>query len=241
MRFDRILALALLTAACGGATVSAPGPSGPTTSGGSPSLATTPAPLSPSPVPPSVEVVELDGRAADLPLDELVPDRADVTGSWILAGGSAEAILVAWSRRSPDPLVSGHGYAVFRRMRELGQWWGIYRRDIGRRSGVLGVSAITADVTDDGAEDALVIEQTGGTGACGTYRVVDVQAGESVFERAVCDTRIEPSTAPVGLAMRRAVFGPDDPHCCPSGFRTTILVYDGDGSWGKDSVTDEPA
>jgi len=25
-----------------------------------------------------------------------------------------------------------------------------------------------------------------------------------------------------------AVFGPDDPHCCPSAFRTTILVYEGE-------------
>jgi hypothetical protein len=185
--------------------------------------------------------VELDVGAADLPLEALVPPRADVTGSWIPGGGAGETILVAWSRRSSDPLVSGHGYALYRRMPDLEQWWEVYRRDIGRRAGVFGVSALTADVTGDGAEDALMLEMTGGTGACGTSLVIDVEAAERVFERAVCDTRIAPSTAPVGLAMRRAVYGPDDPHCCPSGFRTTILVYEGGGSWSKDSVTDEPA
>lgn len=234
-----MIAVALVAAACGGSAVTPPEAPSPTSA---PPPTSTPSsePVSPSPVPPGVEVVELDVEAADLPLDELVPARADVTGSWIPGGGAGETILVAWSRRSPDPLVSGHGYALYRRMPDLGQWWEVYRRDIGRRAGVLGVSALTADVTGDGAEDALVLEHTGGTGACGTYRVIDVEDAESIFERAVCDARIAPSTAPVGLAMRRARYGPDDPHCCPSGFRTTILVYEGGGSWAKDSVTDEP-
>jgi hypothetical protein len=238
MLLARVIALALLAAACGGSAVAPPVMPSPSPA---PPLTSASSPPSPSSVPAGVEVVELDVGAADLAPEELVPARADVTGTWILAGGSAETLLVAWSRRSPDPLVSGHGYALFRRMPDLGQWWGVYRRDIGRRAGVFGVSALTADLTGDGAEDALVLEQTGGTGACGTYRVIDAEAAESVFERLVCDTRIAPSTAPVGIAMRRAVYGPDDPHCCPSGIRTTILVYEGGGSWAKDSVTDEPA
>lgn len=240
MQVAWLVAVALVAAACGGSAVTPPDAASPTATP-TPGSSASPDPADPSPVPPGVEVVDLDVRAADLPPEALVPDRADVIGSWIPGGGTTETILVAWARRSPDPLVSGHGYALYRRMRDLGQWWGVYRRDIGRRTGVLGVSALTADVTGDGAEDALMLEQTGGTGACGTYVVLDVEAAESVFDRAVCDTRIEPSTAPVGLAMRRAVFGPDDPHCCPSGFRTTILVYEGEGSWGTDSVTDEPA
>jgi hypothetical protein len=184
-------------------------------------------------------IVDLDVGATDLPFEELVPDGAELAGSWVAGGGPREAVLVAWFRPSPDPLAVARGYAAFRREAEGGQWWGVYRREIGRRAGVLGLSVVTADVTGDGAEDALVLEETGGTGGCGTYRVIDLQAGISVFQRAICDTRIDASARPIGLAIRTAIYGPDDPHCCPSAFRTTILVYEGDGSWVRESVSNE--
>jgi hypothetical protein len=220
-------------AACGGTSVAPPPPSADPDPARSPAAEALPSP------PISAEVVlDLDVAAIDLPVEDLVPDGADLSGSWI-AGGPKEAVLVAWSRPSSDPFAAGHGYAVFRREPEHGQWWQTYRRDIGRRAGVLGVSAITADVTGDGADDAVVLEETGGSGACATYRVIDLQAGESVFARAVCDTRIDPSDRPVGLAIRAAVYAPGDAHCCPSAFRTTILVYEDDGSWVRMSVSEE--
>ena len=36
---------------------------------------------------------------------------------------------------------------------------------------------------------------------------------------------------PVGLSIEQAVYRVGDPHCCPSAFKTTVLVYDGDGTW----------
>jgi hypothetical protein len=229
-RLGEVAAIVLL-AACAGTGVSTPSTS-------PPASGTRPSGSSPAPAPE--ETLDLDVGAADLPIEDLLPEGAELAGSWIAAGGAKEAVLVAWSRPSSDPFAVARGYAAFRREAELGQWWVVYRREIARRAGVLGVTAITADVTGDGAEDALVLEETGGTGACGTYRVIDLQAGEAIFERSVCDTRIDPSSRPRGLSIRTAVYGPDDPHCCPSAFRTTVLVYE-DGSWSRGSVSTEPA
>ena len=107
------------------------------------------------------------------------------------------------------------------------------------RAGVLGVSSQTGDVTGDELADRLTLEDLGGSGACGRYRVVAGTAtgAEEVFSRQVCDTEI--FIAGGSLTVREAVFEPGDPHCCPSAFRTSTLEWDGE-AFVETSSTEEP-
>jgi hypothetical protein len=97
----------------------------------------------------------------------------------------------------------------------------------GRRSGVLAISAETTDLTGDGSADALIREETGGSGACATYRVVDLARGTPLWKRAVCDAEIQPNPDPIGLFEVARIYGPEDAHCCPSSIRERVLTWNG--------------
>jgi len=86
-----------------------------------------------------------------------------------------------------------------------------------------------------------VFAETGGSGGCGTSFAIDIATGARVFDRNVCDARIVPSTDPVGLVVTEAVFAHGDPHCCPSGMRTSVLTYAGGSTWTTSSETVSPA
>ena len=45
----------------------------------------------------------------------------------------------------------------------------------------------------------ITFEDTGGSGGCGTWRVLDLAANADVFTKKACDTTIELSPDPVGL------------------------------------------
>jgi hypothetical protein len=91
-------------------------------------------------------------------------------------------------------------------------------------AGVLGIGVTTADATGDRVPDVLSFEATGGSGGCGTYRLLSLADLADVFVRDVCDTVVQIST-PAGLTVTEAIFGPGDPHCCPSSQRVTTLRY----------------
>ena len=99
---------------------------------------------------------------------------------------------------------------------------------------------LTADVTGDGSPEALVNEVTGGSGSCGTWRVLDLASGAEIWRRSMCDARVAPSAHPLGLEITEAVYAPGDAHCCPSALRTTVLTYAGDGRWTVASKTVTP-
>ncbi len=240
-----MLALGL---SCGGTGASTALPSTPATSGtpttpvGTPT--STPASPSPSPapdlpagVPPSFDD---DVASGDVPPAALIPAGTDLAGSWYGATSLGEAIVVTWLVPGMDPLRLAHGLAVWRRFDDDGPpWRPVAGQTWGKRSGVLGVDVLPGDVTGDGSDDALVLAQTGGSGACGIYSVFDLAAGAEIFERDVCDTTIEPASPP-GLIVREAVFRAGDPHCCPSAFRETVLTYDGTSGWVVTSETESP-
>jgi hypothetical protein len=101
---------------------------------------------------------------------------------------------------------------------------------------VLGIEAVTGDVTDDGSDEVVVFAATGGTGTCGSFEVIDLAHGEAVYDLPdVCDTRLDPDVRIPGLIQTEAVFEPGDPHCCPSAVRETTLVWDGQ-DWTEASV-----
>jgi hypothetical protein len=87
------------------------------------------------------------------------------------------------------------------------------------------------DLTDDGAEDAVVPVSSGGTLGMIAYVVLALDGdGTRVLLREVPD-------APAGFTLDiedgrlveiAAVPGPDDPFCCPSMLRRTTWAWDGD-------------
>lgn len=179
--------------------------------------------------------------SADVPAAALIPLQTTVTGSWSASTSGGEAIVVAWQVPGDDPFRLARGLAVWRRFDDGGPpWRPVYGVAYARDQAVLAVTALMTDVTGDGSEDALVFAETGGSGGCGTYSVVDLAAGTRVFRRDVCDTQIDPSSAPVGLVMTEAVYERGDPHCCPSATRTTVLAYAGDLGWETTSETVTP-
>ena len=227
-----------MAAACGGhpaldASPSAasdvtPSSTSPTASAVTPS-APPPTPALPSGVPATYGH---DVGAGDVPLAALIPPGATLDGSWYATLPVGEAIVVAYEEPSKDPFRAARGLVVWRRFDATPPWratFGVaYRAD----EGVLSIGALVADVTGDGSPDALVMESTGGSGSCASYRVLDLAGGTQVWQQdTLCDAQVVPSTDPTGLRMTEAVYKQADAHCCPSATRTTVLVYAGGAKW----------
>jgi hypothetical protein len=138
-----------------------------------------------------------------------------------------ERIGVIWERGN-DPLQAERGYVLWQATDDPDAWRAAYAFTDERRSGVLGITQEgRGDLTDDGVDEILTFESTGGSGACGVTRVIspsDVAATE-ILRRSTCDAQA--SLERGHLVIREAVFGPSDPHCCPSGFRTTTFDWNG--------------
>jgi hypothetical protein len=179
-----------------------------------------------------------DLPAGDVSVADLVPAGTDPAGSWYARTSDGDAIVVAWQAPGDDPFRTDRGFVVWRHAGTPALWRPVFAATYpAARHPVLGVTATVGDVTGDGSDDALVFAETGGSGACGTYLVVDAGAGTEVFHRSVCDTSIDPSPDPPGLIVIEAVYAHGDPHCCPSATRTTVLQRDADGTWRTVSVT----
>jgi len=217
-----IVVLTLVFASCGGEAADV----APTTE------SSTPAVDLPAGVPAAFPQ---DLEPADLPSSKLVPPGAEVIGLWFARTSAGDAIVVAWVDPTRGPHRDG-GTAVWRRFGDDPPWRAVYGTAVLAEDRVLGVRTTTADVTGDGSVDALVVRETGGSGSCGRFQVLDLLAAKPVWERDLCDAQVDPSANPVGLVVLEAVFEEGDAHCCPSGFRRTVLTYEGDGRWTKASV-----
>ncbi|MGE5460521.1 MAG: hypothetical protein ACM3WR_07845 [Solirubrobacterales bacterium] len=244
-RVAAALCLVLALAACDGrATKVSPTPS----ASPSPSVTASPSTTSPSvtpsltasPTPSPTPSLELQ-LPADAPsevsdpaalaavaagdLTALVPPEGTVVHTATL-GAEGDRIVLTW-RRGEDPFAAEQGFVEWRLLDGGSTWRAVSAFTDDPRKGVLGIDLETGDLTGDGVPDALTLEQQGGSGACGTWRVIvsTPKAASQGFRHAACDTeiRIDGST----LALREAVFGPDDPHCCPSAMRYATLEWDG--------------
>jgi hypothetical protein len=197
------------------------------------------APHLPDGIPPSFgDVVD----AANVPVAALTPLKATVTNSSITETAAGEAIVVAWEFPGIDPFRKDRGVAAWRRFDDGGApWRPIWGASYSAtRNPVFGIETRIADVTGDGSPDALVTASTGGSGNCATTYAVDLASSTQTFRDTGCDRTIDPSSDPVGLRIHEAVYAPGDPHCCPSGFRDTVLVYQ-DGTWHTSSASTSPA
>jgi hypothetical protein len=242
-RLAAVLALVVGLGACGGGTEeTSPTPSGTTPSASpTPSLtgSTSPSASASTPTPTVEPTLQLPADAPTLvddPADvariaagdyaPLAPPGATVTFPWVLAGPGDPIDQVAFSwQRGDDPFALENGFAVWQP--SDGGWRAVYAFTDTPAKGVLGVSIDPGDLTGDGIEDALTFEQTGGSGACGTWRVVVSAPGAAteVFRDRTCDAEIR--IVDGDLQLREAVFAPGDAHCCPSAYRISTLEWDG--------------
>lgn len=251
------LAFALALPACSGdgPPAAVTGPTAPTASSGSPTAepttGTTGATGSPVPSPmPDVRLPVGMSAVVDEPADLSAISRGDLTplvpvGSmpatsavWAGTDAPIDQIAVTWRGHEPPP--GPTGMVVWQLVDGDRSWRAVYAFTDQAARGVFGVRLEQADVTDDGIADLLTFEDVGGSGACGTYRVVASAEGDAreILRRRVCDTEIQ--IAGGDLRVREAVFEPDDPHCCPSAFRTTTLRWNGSG-WERLSSEISPS
>ncbi len=240
----------MLLAACGEGDPAAVDPA--------PSIATTPVPTgssatpespappaTPSPVPalpPGVPTsFDEDVPARDVPSEALIPPGTKPSERWDADTSAGETIVVTYFEPGGDPFVQARGFVQWRRSEDATPAWiPVFGIAHPKREGVLGFQGVTGDATGDGSDDLLLLAATGGSGACGTWRVIDLAAAEQRWSKTLCDAQVDLHADPAGLAINEAVYGPEDPHCCPSAFRTTVLVYR-DGGFVKDSVRSTPA
>jgi hypothetical protein len=238
--------LTLAGAACSSSGEPAPAPSGataPTTAVTTPSVMPTTETSTPSQSPtptvdPDVSLPEgvppVVDDAADLALvasgdlGPLVPQGASYENRSTLED-PVEQIVLTWSDGIPPD--RRNGLIVWQRSEDE-TWRAVYAFTDPARRGVFGISVETGDVTGDAISDILSFEDVGGSGACGTYRVIATSVGDAseIFRRDACDTQIAISSG--DLRIREAVFRADDPHCCPSAFRGSTLRWNGT-SWDE--------
>lgn len=215
-----LLAVSVLLAACSG--------------GGEPAPPATPS-AEPAILPPGVPpTYGLDAEPGDLPADRLVPADTDVTGTFF---PSEDTAIVTWGAGA-DPFRREQGLVVWRRTAGgAPPWSATFAFRDPPRAGVLGIQVDTGDATGDGRPDALVLENVGGSGACGTWRLIALAPGADgqTYDRDLCDASVEISPDPAGLQVHESIFGPEDPHCCPSGTKITTLAWTGE-HWRVTSV-----
>ena len=238
-------ALALAGAACSGddgpalgptATAAETSPGGvpsPTESPTSPPMTTSPSPTAQADVPLPSGMPAVIDDPADLTkisagdLSPLVPPGSTVGRSAVLArpDDPIDQVAVGWG--TGEPFARRSGLIVWQRVEARPAWHAVYAFTDPKGRGVLGVRIDQGDLTRDAIPDLLTFEDVGGSGACGTYRVIAAGDGDAaeILRRSVCDTQIQ--IAGRDLRVREAVFEPDDPHCCPSAFRTTVLRWNG--------------
>jgi hypothetical protein len=249
------LSFALLVA-CGDADVSGPSPttatsatsgatSDPSTSSASPSASPSAEPTPepdldlPADAPTLVDDPADVARLSAGDLSPLLPPRAEIAFTALLTNPPhpIDQIAIAW-RRGTDEFASTHGLVVWQRL-DGPEWRALYAFTDRPRAGVLGITMEPGDLTGDGIPDLLTSEHTGGTGACGRWRVVasEPAGATEIFRRDTCDTDI--AIAAGELRIREAVYEQGDPHCCPSAFRVTTLRWDG-AEWVETGSETQP-
>jgi hypothetical protein len=168
---------------------------------------------------------------AQIPTAELLPPGANVTASWTMTPPQDPLALIAlaWARGS-DPFSQEHGFVVWERFDgEAPPWRAVYGFTDPPSRGILAIQLSEGDLTHDGVEDVLTFEDAGGSGSCGTWRVIAPSAGsaEQIYHQPTCDTQVVNTGG--SLKIQQAVYKPGDAHCCPSSYLLTTLRWDGSG------------
>jgi hypothetical protein len=95
---------------------------------------------------------------------------------------------------------------------------------------LLPEEVILADLTGDGAEEAVIPVSSGGTGGNIAYAVFSYRDGEleEILTVKPEAGRVIVSVEDGLLVETQPIFGPEDPLCCPSQLRHTYYRWDGE-------------
>jgi hypothetical protein len=131
-------------------------------------------------------------------LTPLVPSGASYASRSALRD-PIEQIVLTWFDGSL--LRRRNGLIVWQRSEDE-SWHAVYAFTDPGRLGVFGIRVEAGELTGDAIPDILSFEDVGGSGACGTYRVIATAAGDAseIFRRDVCDTQIAISAVTFGSA-----------------------------------------
>lgn len=224
------LVLTFVLASCGGD--SSPSPPAPTLPGSSSPVTPTAGGGSPQPSPSAAtlpdgvpDAFSEDVPARALPVTALIAPGDEVTGVARAHTRAGDAVVIAFTTPGSDPFQQARGFVVWRRSVGGPPWQAVYGLAHSKREGVLSISADVTDLTGDGSDEALIREETGGSGACATYRVIDLAAASPIWTRALCDAEVQPSPDPLGLWVVARVYEPGDAHCCPSAISERVLAW----------------
>ncbi len=106
-------------------------------------------------------------------------------------------------------------------------------------------NVIYADLDGDGAEDALVLVRTEGSGAYLDYYVFSMRGGTPavLFERhEVQRGKVELGAQAYSFVETVPVYGPSDPNCCPGNLKKTTFAWSpGADAFVEASVETVPA
>ena len=162
--------------------------------------------------------------ARELPVERLVPRGGEVTGVARAKTAEGEAVVIAFAAPGDDPFRRARVRRVAPRAGDDPPWRAAYG---------LAHGSVTRAV-DLGRrhrphrrrlDDALIREETGGSGTCATYRVIDPPASRSGNARLRRRDPAEPR--PDRLYEVTRIYDSGDPHCCPSAIRERVLAWDG--------------
>ncbi|HEV8565406.1 MAG TPA: hypothetical protein VGR41_10865 [Actinomycetota bacterium] len=173
---------------------------------------------------------EPDDEPGDVPADALIPKNAEATGTAFPHFPGGEIGIVVTYARGDDPFAREQGFVIWRRFDRSPHWHATYGFRDPANAGVLGIQVHIGEATGDDMPDALTFESVGGTGNCGAWRLVQLDAAidTQVEPPNTCDSQVEFSEDPVGLTLTEAVFKAGDAHCCPSRYRISQLEWNGE-------------
>ena len=191
--------------------------------------------------PAELASINADDLTSLVPAGSSITSQAQTIGAVVGSGPVPnDEIALAWLDEGPPERSTG--LIVWQRFEDE-SWHAVYAFTDPPGKGVLGIRLDIGDVTRDAFADVLSLEDVGGSGACGTYRVIasGVHDASEIFRRDTCDTQV--AIAGRDLRVREAIFRADDPHCCPSAFRESTLRWNGT-SWDEISsevIPNDPA
>ena len=126
-----------------------------------------------------------DLDAASLPAHALVPPGTEPTDVWpAISPDGTQFALIAFAAKGGDAFRRARGLVLWRRFDDAPAWRAVYGVSDPPDAGVLDIHALIGDATGDGSPDAITFEGTGGSGGCGTWRVLDLMANADVFTKA---------------------------------------------------------
>ena len=174
--------------------------------------------------------IDRDLQPPALPLEEMIPEGADLAGQWFAFTDRGVMVLVSWVEAGTDFTRLPRGYAVWQRFDAAPHWRAELIERHTAEDAVQEIQIATEDMSGDGSDDALVFEGVGGSGACGRWSVIDLNRLRRIYGKRLCDGRIDPGAIGTpGLVITRSVYREGDAHCCPSAIRETALTWTGSG------------